>query len=68
MKDKEKQNEIPLEEQLMRRQSAPRPSVMDAVQKTVVPAGGQGAQLPDGMRNGFRALAQVIGTAPSRSR
>lgn len=43
------------EEQMMRRQSAPRPTVADALAKH-----GQG-MTADGAINGFKALAQVIG-------
>ena len=50
-----KVNEIPMEEQMMRRQSAPRPEPQDAVQ------GMMAAPVADGAMDGFQALAQVIG-------
>ena len=51
------QAQIPIEEQMMRRQSAPRPNAMDEAMMLMqtMPAGGNGAM------NGFKALAQVIG-------
>lgn len=49
----EHKDQIPLEEQLARRQSAPRPTAEGYVQ--------QKRQLPSGTLDGFRALAQVIG-------
>ena len=51
------QAQIPIEEQMMRRQSAPRPTARDEAMKLMQnpPAGGNGAM------DGFKALAQVIG-------
>ena len=46
------------EEQMNRRQSAPRPTVEDEMAK--IAYGRQ--QMPQGVTNGFNALAQVIGT------
>jgi len=43
------------EEQMMRRQSAPQPTIMDEVRKRMVQQG------TDGAIDGFKALAQVIG-------
>ena len=64
-KEPEKQAEIPLEEQMMRRQSAPRPTAQDEAQKLFQMQGGSGiayGKQPDnGALDGFRALAQVIG-------
>ena len=45
------------EEQMMRRQSAPRPTVQDEMAK--IAYGRQ--NMPQGVTNGFQALAQVIG-------
>ena len=45
------------EEQMMRRQSAPRPTVQDEMAK--IAYGRQ--QMPKGVTNGFNALAEVIG-------
>ena len=45
------------EEQMMRRQSAPRPTVQDEMAK--IAYGRQ--QMPQGVTNGFNALAEVIG-------
>ena len=53
-------SEIPFEEQMMRRQSAPRPTAQDEFQKLMAQRGGQGG-MAQGAMNGFRALAQVIG-------
>ena len=50
-----KKNEIPIEEQMARRQSAPRPTVQDELMKM------QQAQTKYGVVDGFKALAQVIG-------
>lgn len=44
------------EEQMARRQSAPRPTVRDELAKI-----SYGRQMPNGAVNGFQALAQVIG-------
>ena len=49
---------IPVEEQMMRRQSAPRPTPMDEIQKMQM---AQPQQAPMGALDGFKALAQVIG-------
>ena len=58
--DKKKihEEEIPLEEQMMRRQSAPRPSAQEEIQSMQMtsPMPSQ-----NGALDGFRALAQVIG-------
>ena len=54
MKDK---NNIPIEEQMARRQSAPRPTPQSEVQKML----SQPQQAPMGAMNGFKVLAQVIG-------
>ena len=50
-----KQGQPTNEEQMTRRQSAPRPTVQDAMAQMVAQRGGNGAV------NGFQALAQVIG-------
>ena len=50
---------IPLEEQMARRQSAPRPTALSELQKMQMGA-GQG-MTESGALNGFKALAQVIG-------
>ena len=47
------------EEQMMRRQSAPRPTIQDGVAQAMAQR-GQG-MMPNGAVNGFQALAQVIG-------
>ena len=49
-------NEIPFEEQMTRRQSAPRPTAQSEVQKLQMVAPQQ-----TGAMDGFKALAQVIG-------
>ena len=50
------QAQIPIEDQMMRRQSAPKPSAMDEAMKMMqAPAVGNGAM------DGFKALNQVIG-------
>ena len=49
---------IPFEEQMVRRQSAPRPTAQDEVQKMQM---AQPQQAPMGVMDGFKALAQVIG-------
>ena len=55
----EKENTaIPVEEQMMRRQSAPRPTPQDEIQKLQM---AQPQQAPMGALDGFKALAQVIG-------
>ena len=50
-----KKNEIPIEEQMARRQSAPRPTAQDELLKM------QQANTKYGVVDGFKALAQVIG-------
>ena len=50
--------EIPLEEQMMRRQSAPRPTAQDEFNKMMMQ---RGAVAQGGAMDGFKALAQVIG-------
>ena len=50
-----KKNEIPIEEQMARRQSAPRPTAQDELMKM------QQANTKYGVVDGFKALAQVIG-------
>ena len=52
------QHEIPIEEQMMRRQSAPRPTPQSEFQKMQM---AQPQQAPAGAIDGFKALAQVIG-------
>ena len=54
----DKKNEIPIEEQMMRRQSAPRPTAQEEVQKMMA---SSPMPSPNGAVDGFRALAQVIG-------
>ena len=49
---------IPFEEQMVRRQSAPRPTAQDEVQKMQM---AQMTSPPAGAIDGFKALAQVIG-------
>ena len=56
--DKKAPTEIPMEEQMMRRQSAPRPTPQSEYQKMVA---AQTQQTPAGTMDGFKALAQVIG-------
>ena len=66
MDKKKKQNEmpeeqtqaIPLEEQMARRQSAPRPTPQSELQRMQMK---QPQQAPNGALDGFKALAQVIG-------
>lgn len=53
-----KQAEIPMEEQMARRQSAPRPTAQSELQKMQI---AQTQQAPSGAIDGFKALAQVIG-------
>lgn len=50
-----KVNEIPIEEQMMKRQSAPQPMPQDAALAMMA------APVADGAMDGFKALAQVIG-------
>ena len=49
---------IPIEEQMARRQSAPRPTAQSEIQKMQM---AQPQQAPTGAMDGFKALAQVIG-------
>ena len=53
---KEENTTIPFEEQMARRQSAPRPTAQSEVQKLQMVQ-----QAPAGTTDGFKALAQVIG-------
>ena len=59
----EEQTQPTNEEQMARRQSAPRPTIKDAVMGMVArKADGAGyGQLANGVTNGFNALAEVIG-------
>ena len=57
-KPEEKQAPIPFEEQIARRQSAPRPTPQSEVQQMQM---AQPQQAPMGAMDGFKALAQVIG-------
>ena len=50
------QAQIPIEEQMMRRQSAPRPTAQDELMKMQ-----QSQMAPTGAMDGFKALSQVIG-------
>ena len=52
----QKQAQIPMEEQMMRRQSAPQPTAQDEAQKLY-----QQMAQTSGSMDGFKALAQVIG-------
>ena len=54
----EKKAPIPVEEQMARRQSAPRPTPQSELQKMQM---AQPQQVPMGAMDGFKALAQVIG-------
>ena len=54
----EKKVPIPVEEQMARRQSAPRPTPQSELQKMQM---AQPQQAPMGAMDGFKALAQVIG-------
>ena len=54
----EKPSVIPFEEQMARRQSAPRPTPESEFQKMQM---AQSQQAPIGAIDGFKALAQVIG-------
>ena len=54
----EKKAPIPVEEQMARRQSAPRPTPQSELQKMQM---AQPQQAPMGAMDGFKALAQVIG-------
>ena len=59
------QAEIPMEEQMMRRQSAPRPTAQSEAERLLSAQESNGTaygkQAADGAMDGFRALAQVIG-------
>ena len=57
-KKEPKQAPIPFEEQMARRQSAPRPTPQSEVQQMQM---AQPQQAPMGAMDGFKALAQVIG-------
>ena len=60
--EQQTQAEIPLEEQIARRQSAPRPTAQDELirlREAQMASPQQAA--PNGAINGFKALAQVIG-------
>ena len=54
----EQTNEIPIEEQLMRRQSAPRPTAQEAVEQMMA---SSGMPAEKGTVNGFKVLVEVIG-------
>ena len=60
-----KNNEIPIEEQMLRRQSAPRPTAQEEAQKVIPFQGGSASPMGNmpqgGALDGFKALAQVIG-------
>ena len=56
-----KQQQPSNEEQMMRRQSAPRPTAQGEVQKMQQQMMAQRGGMPGGAMNGFKALAQVIG-------
>ena len=56
MPAEETRAEIPIEEQMARRQSAPRPTPQSELQKMQM-----AQQAPTGAMDGFKALAQVIG-------
>ena len=56
--DSKKEQAIPIEEQMARRQSAPRPTPQSEFQKMQM---AQPQQAPMGAMDGFKALAQVIG-------
>lgn len=56
---KKNTDEATNEEQMARRQSAPRPTIKDAVMDMVQRKGN--GMMPSGATNGFNALAQVIG-------
>ena len=56
--DSKKEQAIPIEEQMARRQSAPRPTPQSEFQKMQM---AQPQQVPMGAMDGFKALAQVIG-------
>ena len=56
--EQETQAQIPIEEQMARRQSAPRPTPQSELQRMQM---AQPQQAPTGAIDGFKALAQVIG-------
>ena len=56
--EQQKQAQIPMEEQMMRRQSAPRPTAQEEAQKLYQKKVQEGHP---GAMDGFKALAQVIG-------
>ena len=57
-----KQEEIPLEEQMARRQSAPRPTAMDEAKRMQMAQMASPQQVdPNGAASGFSVLAEVIG-------
>ena len=58
MPEEKTQAEIPIEEQMARRQSAPRPTPQSEYAKMQM---AQAQQAPMGAMDGFKALAQVIG-------
>ena len=58
MPEEKTQAAIPIEEQMARRQSAPRPTPQSEMQKMQM---AQAQQAPAGAMDGFKALAQVIG-------
>ena len=61
-KEPEMQAEIPLEEQMARRQSAPRPTAQDEVQRMQMAQMTSPQQVdPNGAASGFSVLAEVIG-------
>lgn len=57
----DKEKEIPIEEQMLRRQSAPRPTAVDVMHKQMQERDRGIARLQNGAMDGFHALAQVIG-------
>ena len=58
MPQKAQPKEIPMEEQMARRQSAPRPTPQSEVARMMA---SQPTQAPQGAMDGFNALAQVVG-------
>ena len=62
IKEPQKQAPIPFEEQMARRQSAPRPTPQsEAIRIAAAQQVSQNMQAPTGAMDGFKALAQVIG-------
>ena len=60
--EQQTQAQIPVEEQMARRQSAPRPTAQEELQKMRAAQMASPQQTaPNGAMNGFKALAQVIG-------